>query len=505
MAGASQALTTGMKVLGGGNVAAYTLEHLTNTRKHPAGSFDTIIIPYIELGRAGNNAVSFGDDMATVSRKHAAIERSGNDVVLKSLSTSNATLVNGRIVKSTYFLQNGDEIQLSAEGPRMRFNLSSTGTAQMGVTRRMNLVMQQAVRPYRAAVVSMVAVVILLSAVGGFFTYQGLSGVAQKNQELDTRSDSLLTATYQTKAAFDATIADMKKNGDNAIAALSEKNTSLKSKLNSLSAQNQQLLSDVTMLATAPPNASDELTAVYEQLKGNVYFMDIVKFNLIFPDGSVEEVPMGWLCTGFLIDNGNFVTARHCVQGWRFQPQGDNIIINALEQAGVQFDVEFRCTSPTNQFTFRYKDFLVDDSHDIKEDLADQGMEGQVMLAGMDKYDWAYVKTKESGGLKFDEELSKNMKAGSKVFALGYTNGFGGSGNTNEVSPLIGEATVAQNGLTAAGNISVSNKGWGSGNSGGPLFTKVNGEYKVVGIVSWSPTSMGIGDLGFLVPIAEVP
>src|SRR5690606_37916589 len=127
MAGsASKALTTGMKALGGGNVPAYTLEHLTASRKHAAGSFDTIIVPYIEMGRDGSAAVRFGDDMATVSRKHASIERKGNDVVLKNLSANNPTLVNGRAVRSEYFLQNGDEIQLSAEGPRMRFNLSSS-------------------------------------------------------------------------------------------------------------------------------------------------------------------------------------------------------------------------------------------------------------------------------------------------------------------------------------------------------------------------------------------
>jgi S1-C subfamily serine protease len=106
--------------------------------------------------------------------------------------------------------------------------------------------------------------------------------------------------------------------------------------------------------------------------------------------------------------------------------------------------------------------------------------------------------------LKFDAELSKNMKAGAKVFALGYTNGYGGSGNINEVSPLMGQATVSQSGLTKGGNISVSNKGWGGGNSGGPLFTKTADGYKVVGIVSWSPTAMGSGDLGYLIPISEI-
>jgi len=185
----TKALTTGMKVLGGGNVSAYTLEHLSNSKKHPAGSFETIIIPYIELGRDGSNAVNFGDDMATVSRKHAAIERKGDNVVIKNLSTSN-----GRPVKAEYFLNNGDEIQLSMEGPRLRFNRSATGTAKMGVTKRMNLVMQQAVRPYRAAVAGLAALIIVITGVGGTLTYYKVTDLVAENEELVVKTDSLVLA-----------------------------------------------------------------------------------------------------------------------------------------------------------------------------------------------------------------------------------------------------------------------------------------------------------------------
>ncbi|CAN5328951.1 hypothetical protein BH09BAC1_BH09BAC1_04610 [soil metagenome] len=504
-ASASKALTTGMKALGGGNVPAYTLEHLTSSRKHAAGTFETIIIPYIELGRDGAVAVRFGDDMATVSRKHAAIERKGNDVILKNLSANNPTLVNGRPVKSEYFLQNGDEIQLSTEGPRMRFNLSSTGTAQMGVTRRMNLVMQQAVRPYRAAVMGMTLTVILIASVGGFLTFRSVTTLAEQNEQLESRTDSLLLANQVAKQEFSASIENLKKDNDEAIKLLSDKNASLSGRLQGLSSQNQQLRNDVTILAKAPANSSDELSAAYDGLKPHVYFLEVTKFELVYPDGTSEQVDYGWTGTGFLTDDGRFITARHCVQGWRFGTEDNDIILNSLEQAGVKFNLEFRCTSTSKQFTFKYADFKVNDSGDEKIDLKEYGMEGFVKLAALDRYDWAYVQTSEKDGFKFDAGLSKTMKAGSKVFALGFTQGYGGSANAADVSPLVGEATIAQYGLTQNGNISVTGKGWGSGNSGGPVLTKTADGYKVVGIVSWSPAAGSKGDLGFLVPVAEVP
>jgi S1-C subfamily serine protease len=120
----------------------------------------------------------------------------------------------------------------------------------------------------------------------------------------------------------------------------------------------------------------------------------------------------------------------------------------------------------------------------------------------MDRYDWAYIQTNETGGLKFDKDLSLNMKAATKVFALGFTQGYGSSSTTTEISPMLGEATVGQTGVTKDGNISVTSKGWGGGNSGGPVLTKRGDDYVVVGIVSWGPHIKG--DIGFLVPMAEV-
>ena len=91
----------------------YILEHKVTSKFHKAGEWQEIIVDNIELGRSNKCQVQFDDSFATVSARHAAIVKDGDNWKLVQLSQTNSTLLNGHKVEKEWYLQNGDEIQLS--------------------------------------------------------------------------------------------------------------------------------------------------------------------------------------------------------------------------------------------------------------------------------------------------------------------------------------------------------------------------------------------------------
>jgi cell division protein FtsB len=186
-------------IFNGSGRTYYILEHKTSSKYHSAGESQKIIIDQIELGRDASCQVRFDESFETVSRKHAAIVRDGNNWQLIHLSTSNPTLVNGRPIQGSYYLQSGDEIQLSVNGPRLGF-IQPQGkqglTSSIKLTERMNLFRQQALRPYRRAIWILSA--LLLLAIIGFGAWNYKLSVDNKElrQEMamyQTKLDSLAT------------------------------------------------------------------------------------------------------------------------------------------------------------------------------------------------------------------------------------------------------------------------------------------------------------------------
>ena len=100
-------------IFNGSGRTYYILEHKTSSKYHHAGESQKIIIDQIELGRDASCQVRFDESFSTVSRRHAAIAKEGNTYKLIHLSQSNPTLVNGQPIQGVYYLESGDEIQLS--------------------------------------------------------------------------------------------------------------------------------------------------------------------------------------------------------------------------------------------------------------------------------------------------------------------------------------------------------------------------------------------------------
>ncbi len=154
----------------------YTIEYKDETRFHHRGDQQRIIIDEAFLGRDSKCQIRFDtENCPTVSREHAVIVRDGDNWKLKHLSNTNETFVNGTSITNEYYLQNGDEIQLSEGGPRVGFIISDGSYSQsIGVGERIKDFGQQALRPYKAAIIALCAV--LVAAIAGVTAYLLLSG-----------------------------------------------------------------------------------------------------------------------------------------------------------------------------------------------------------------------------------------------------------------------------------------------------------------------------------------
>ncbi|MFY0672942.1 MAG: FHA domain-containing protein [Bacteroidia bacterium] len=502
---ATQSLTTGMKILGGANIPTYTLEYLTSTDKHKQGSYETIVVPYIELGRDKKCGVSFGDDTPTVSRRHCAIERKGNETFIVNLSTSNPTLVNSRPVNERFFLNNGDEIQLSMEGPKLRFNTTKTGTAKMGFTNKMNLVMQQAIKPYKTAAIAFLITILVLAS-GGTFAFIKLNEqnvLLQADLEELEEEREKADEEYALYKEQQSKLRDSLQNvSAKAIASVKNENRKLRKQVSDISSSVQQQLEEAVEKAVEA-SGSEDLAEIYQAVKNHVYFMRVTQFDIVWPDGRTENLDYGWTCTGFMVEGGKFITARHCIQSWRFinnSSSEDEIFLNSLENDGAEFKLQIECSSPTNKFTINYSSqsggATLDDTNDQVYDLpANWGDNKSINVASLDKNDWATFSVGGSSDLIANGAQSYDMSAGDKVIVLGYSYGLGG----NDTKPLLSESLVAQDGVSSSGSIALTNRNFGQGNSGGPVLFKDGDNIMAIGIVS-----AGIGaEIGFIVPVGE--
>ena len=157
----SGSIGAGMKsVIGGDGRRFFVLEHKVSSKYHKAGEEQKIIVDQIEIGRDPQCAVRLeGTDpndkmFLIVSRKHAAIEKDGDNWTLVHLSTTNSTFLNGRKLDKPgqkWYLQNGDEIQIAESGPKLGFKIpqGEKGLVKsLRMTDRLNLFRQHALRPY---------------------------------------------------------------------------------------------------------------------------------------------------------------------------------------------------------------------------------------------------------------------------------------------------------------------------------------------------------------------
>ena len=256
-------LGAGMSSLFGGVSNYYVLEHKVSSKYHKLGEAQEIIVDYAEIGRDRDCAVRFDESFDTVSRKHAAIVKKEGNWKLVQLSQTNSTFLNGHKVADEWYLQNGDEIQISVNGPKLGFIIpQATGKkTSINLTHRLTLFRQQALRPYRNAVI--IIGVILLLVIGGGIGY----GIYMKKQ-----ADAAAAAASAKQADLEQQLID----AQNQLIIQTEQLITLSQQLDST--QQKVLEAETEALRAAARTARDQkalsqLTEQYNDLQQQVQQM----------------------------------------------------------------------------------------------------------------------------------------------------------------------------------------------------------------------------------------
>ena len=512
----------------------YILEHKVTSKYHRAGEAQEIIVDQIELGRDSHCQVRFDDHFSTVSRHHAAIVKDGDGWKLVQVSKTNTTLLNGHPVRTEWYLQNGDEIQLSINGPKLGFIIPTGNKAtvgSIGLTRRLSLFRQQALRPYKKAIMSMAALLVLALGIGGFVIYK---------QDQQIKDNSKLLAEAKEANANNEKLIEAQKT------ILENQNAEIDS-IKKIKPREIIREKTVTVTVPSPPqktivvqggghgggttkqteergrNSSPDPLSTISKCYPSIYHITAIPY-LKGNDEPLKD--LAWTGTGFLLSDGKFVTARHVTSPYysndfrvidgiiHVSPNANDglvlaqILYNVAAQSGHAL-IKFHCVNGSGHSIDFTSDQVQDvGTHDDIQTLAktiplDEGMEipagTKIRHGATGAYDYSYVQI-GGGGLRANRNLSTNLKQGTKLYVLGYPHSIG----TGQ-EPVLSEAICAQNGLSKekgslSGTIMASNDNTESGNSGGPILVYDNGNWEVVAIVSG-----GTYQKGRFVPISMIP
>lgn len=445
----------------------YILEHKDASKFHKAGESQKIIIDQAEMGRDKNCQVRFDETYSTVSRRHAAIIKDGDRWKLVQLSKTNSTFLNGKPVTNEWYLENGDEIQLSVGGPRMGFIVPAgkqSLVSSIKMTERLELFRKQALRPYKAAIAGLTCFIVL--ALIGLSTWN-----IYMKKDIDIQIDKTV------KMIDKVTIENKALDSLMVIAQQAQM------RLDSIQKVQDRKIKTIT--------ADKNLSTLISKVKDDVFFIRTTR--VIVTDGQDElEIPnYGWYGTGFLTKDGRFITAKHCVNGWLFprsggMPTGENAekiipyLAAGMNTRGWEIIAEFEARSKTKVIKFKSSDFVMDHSSERNWNIADNIVwREETSLSA----DWAYIRTNQKGNIIVDAAKANTLPIGSDLHVLGFPHGWGAI-DTYDFNCLYGSCKTSRSGLDN-GIIRVSARNYESGNSGGPVFFNDNGILKVVGIVSF--------------------
>lgn len=528
-------------IMNGSGRTYFILEHKNSSKYHQAGEAQKIIVDQIELGRADTCQVRFDESFETVSRRHAAIQREGENWKLIHLSQANPTMVNGRAINGTYYLQSGDEIQLSVGGPRLGFIVPQGRqalTSSIGMTERMNLFRQQALRPYKTALTVLSVVLILAIAGAGVWIFKQDEVIQSQGELIAAQTENvnqLKTDLDQAKAEANRIKADVEAGKiakAKADQLLSEQNSKISGLQNQLYASQRELSELINASKSEEPEdknigltdmkvndseiIADDLVTASTDLKDyydHIYTIKIDRIEVeyagkrIDPGIQLSDVVCG---TGFMLENGTFITDRQNVQPWVYNIEGQwkepwRHLMAQFVACGAKVIIHYRAYSTKGTgkpLTFVNTDFVVNEDYDlnlvveIKREFRTAWREYfgvritewtakryhmKVGVISESSRSYAYIRGLGSRGegIPYDAETSVSMSGGTEIQMVGYAR------KTNEhnltpqhfndrtnVDDTLNETIILQGQVGEAGYY------------GSPAFYKdENGQFRIVGVM----------------------
>ncbi|MDR2498736.1 MAG: FHA domain-containing protein [Tannerellaceae bacterium] len=439
----------------------YFIEHRTASEYHNVGEREAVRLHQIEIGSDPRCDIRFEDTLASVSRRHAAIVREADNWKLIRISRIKPTLANGHSVSKQWYLQHGDEIQLSVDGPRMAFILPPQEEPIVVPPIReskleqepINVHERQLAAPFRR--ISLILAGALIALIAAFAIWavadqnrsesymdeargeaanvrQSLQSISSELNEVRTgldevrrQQDELARLIHISDEALSKWLRNDMRDLRSRIAESENRLTNdLGLMRRSAPSPQSQRLRAAPSPRNIPPKPAAPKTDVAEETAGKqaapspfapcfpyIYYIRLDKIEMF---GAKNEFSVfnttktSWAGTGFMLDDGRFVTARSLVERWKFREYKELSALNALTEKGGRVIAYFTATSPSgNSFTFTGSLFIVDKS----TDAFDIAMKQSFASASPEK-DIAYLQMKANGGLSFGPSaaLDKDLR-----------------------------------------------------------------------------------------------